>query len=63
MDGYRKEFTDETGVSLVIKRNPFAQGVFIHMTHGSSRECIEILPHQFKALRKAIKKATKEDGQ
>lgn len=60
MKEYRKEFIDESGVELVIKKNPFGQGVFIHMKHRSSHECIEILPHQFKALRKAIKKVTEE---
>lgn len=60
MSELRKEFIDEDGDKLVIKKYKSGD-LFIHVHNNNEINTVKLLPHQFKALRKAIKKVTKED--
>lgn len=58
---YQKRFVDNDDTELVIKK--YNNGsIFIGITEHGIYSCFAVEPHQFKAIRKAIKKVTKEDA-
>ncbi|PEZ87948.1 hypothetical protein CN376_22985 [Bacillus cereus] len=60
MSELRKEFIDEDGDKLVIKKYKSGD-LFMRVYNNNKINTVKILPHQFKDLYRAIKKATKED--